>query len=122
MPYKSTIGGLFARSEEFDGKPPFDLAPAFSAHRAELDPRAPLDFVCTDDIVGGNSGSPVLNRDAQFVGIIFDGSVQSFVLDFAYTEEAARAVAVHAGAIVDCLRKVYGANALAGELEGTAPR
>ncbi len=120
VPYKTTLGGLFARADEFDGRPPFDLAPAFAAHRAELDPRAPLDFVCTDDIVGGNSGSPVLDRGARFVGIVFDGNVQSFVLDFAYTETQARAVAVHAGAIVDCLRRVYGAGALADELTGGA--
>ncbi|HVP14470.1 MAG TPA: S46 family peptidase [Terriglobales bacterium] len=120
VPWKTTIGGLFARADEFEGRPPFDLAPAIAAHRAQLDPRAPLDFVCTDDIVGGNSGSPVLDRDARFVGIAFDGNIQSLVLDFAYTEAQARCVAVHAGAILEFLRHVYGATALADELEGAA--
>ena len=115
---RTNFGGLFARAAAFDGRPPFDLAPAFAAHRAQLDPDAALDFVTTDDIVGGNSGSPVLDRDARFVGIVFDGNIESLVLDFAFTEERARAVVVHAGAILDCLRKVYGMPGLADELEG----
>jgi hypothetical protein len=119
VPYKTTFGSLYARSAAFDGKPPFDLAPAFAAHRRDVDPDVALNFVATDDIIGGNSGSPVLDRDARLVGVIFDGNIESLVLDFAYTEEQARAVAVHSAGILEGLRKVYGMDALADELAGT---
>ena len=117
VPYKTTFGSLVARSDCFDAKPPFDLGPAWAAHRDELDLKTPMDFVTTDDIIGGNSGSPVLDRDLGFVGVIFDGNIQSLVLDFAFTEEQARAIAVHAGGIVAGLRRVYGMDGLADELE-----
>ena len=116
VPYKTTFGSLFARRDGFDGKPPFDVPPSWEAKRAELDPRTPMDFVTTNDIIGGNSGSPVLDRDLGCVGVIFDGNIQSLVLDFAFTEEQARAVAVHAGGILEALRRVYGMDALVEEL------
>jgi len=112
----TTLAGLYQRSAEHDNKEPFDLPPHWVAKKTALDLGTPFNFVTTCDIVGGNSGSPTLNRDAEFVGIIFDGNIQSLILDYAYTEVQARSVSVDARAILEALRKVYGADALVQEL------
>ena len=116
-PYRTTFAGLFDRSAGFDNKPPFQLAPRFVQKRAQIDMSTPLDFVTTNDIIGGNSGSPVVNRAGELVGLIFDGNIESLVGRFVYEQEKNRAVAVHAGAIVHALRTVYDAGALADELD-----
>jgi hypothetical protein len=116
-PYKTTFFGLFDRSASFDNKPPFQLTPRFVNKRAQVDMATPLDFVSTNDIIGGNSGSPVVNRAGELVGLIFDGNIESLVGRFVYDEEKNRAVAVHAGAILHALRTVYDAAPLADELD-----
>jgi hypothetical protein len=118
VPYQTDFAGLYERSKEQKNKEPFDLPPRWEQKRANLDLKTPLNFVCTADIIGGNSGSPVINADAEVVGIIFDGNIQSLVLDFIFDETIARAVAVHSQGIVEALRKVYEANGLADELTG----
>ena len=121
-PYKTTFAGLYDRSASFDGKEPFNIVPRFADNRAKLDLSTPLDFVTTNDIIGGNSGSPVVNRNGDLVGLIFDGNIESLVGRFVYDETRNnRAVAVHTGAIVHVLRTIYGAGALADELEATQP-
>jgi hypothetical protein len=121
-PYKTTFAGLYDRSAGFDGKPPFDLVPRFAQGRAKLDLSTPLDIVTTNDIIGGNSGSPVVNKAGELVGLIFDGNIESLVGRFVYDETASRAVAVHSGAIVHALRTIYGAGPLADELDPPAGR
>ena len=116
VPFQTVYSGLYERAKENENKSPFDLSPIWEKKKAKLNLEAPINFVCTADIIGGNSGSPVLNRDAEVVGLIFDGNIQSLVLDFAFTEEQARATSVHSEGILEALRSVYEADNLVAEL------
>jgi hypothetical protein len=121
VPFETKFAGLFQRSDEHKNRPPFDLPPRWVKMRPELERNSrfmntPFNFVSTADIIGGNSGSPVINRDAEVVGLIFDGNIQSLVLNFVFDEVQARAVSVHSAGIIEALRTVYDANALADEL------
>jgi hypothetical protein len=118
VPFETTFAGLYDRSKQHNDKPPFDLPPRWVKAKDKLDLKTPLNFVLTADIIGGNSGSPVINKEAELVGLIFDGNIQSLVLDFVFSEEQARAVAVHSKGIIEALRKVYDAGELADELTG----
>ena len=118
VPAETYYSGLYERSTEHMNKSPFDLPQRWIDKKGKLDMKVPLNFVCTADIIGGNSGSPVVNKDAEVVGLIFDGNIQSLVLDFAFTEEQGRAVSVHSQGMIEALRKVYEATNVADELEG----
>ncbi|MGD0632111.1 MAG: S46 family peptidase [Terracidiphilus sp.] len=124
-PYNGTVAppfttfyGLYDRAASFSDKPPFDLTPKEEAGQSKLDLSTPLDFVSTGDIIGGNSGSPVVNRDGELVGLIFDGNIESMAGDFVYDGTKNRAVAVHSAGMIEGLRKLYDAGALADELQG----
>jgi hypothetical protein len=116
----TTIGGAFRHADAHGNTPPYQLPRSWieakEADRLRLD--TPLNFVSTADIIGGNSGSPVVNRDNEVVGLIFDGNIQSLVLDFAYDDRVARAVSVDSRAIVEALRSIYRADGLVAELTG----
>ena len=118
VPAFTDFAGLYQRSAEHNNKPPFDLPQRWIDRKANLNLSTHFDFVSDADIIGGNSGSPVVNKANEFVGIIFDGNIQSLVLDCIYTDTQARAVSVDSAAIIEALRKVYDASALADELEG----
>lgn len=117
-PPKTTLYGLYERSHAFDGHPPFDLAPRWQAAEKSLALATPLDFVCTCDIIGGNSGSPIVNRAGELVGLVFDGNIESLVGNYVYDENKNRCVAVHSAGMTEAMRVVYEAGALVGELLG----
>ena len=116
MPPWTTLGGAFEHAAEHHNIEPFNLPRSWLSHKGDLDLSTPFNFVSTADIIGGNSGSPVVNRQGQFVGIIFDGNLESLPWDFVFSEKTGRAISVHAAAIEQTLRKVYGASRLADEL------
>ena len=114
------IGGAFSHAKAHGDKPPYELPKSWFIARdsGRLKLETPLNFVSTADIIGGNSGSPVVNRDNEIVGLIFDGNIQSLVLDFGYDDKVARAVSVDSRAIIEALRSIYQADRLVTELTG----
>jgi hypothetical protein len=107
------LGGVFERAT---GVYPFDLPPSWIAARAGLDPETPFNFTTTNDVIGGNSGSPVINRAGEVVGLIFDGNIHSLGADFGYDGDKSRAIAVNVGVLLETLAKVYHADRIIEEL------
>jgi hypothetical protein len=117
-PAYTTMYGLYDRSLAFGGKEPWNLTARWQAARDSLNLATPLNAVSTADIIGGNSGSPVIDKDGQLVGLIFDENMEALPLRFLFSEAAGRSVWVDARGILEALRRVYGAGALADELAG----
>jgi hypothetical protein len=118
VPHHTKLGRAWELAAEREGEEAYTLPESWRKARKKVGADVPFNFVSTPDIVGGNSGSPVINREAEVVGLIFDGNIHSLVLDVVYTEEQARAVSVNAEAIIEALSKVYGMDALVKEILG----
>ncbi|HWY52720.1 MAG TPA: S46 family peptidase [Chthoniobacterales bacterium] len=116
VPAFTDFKGLSERADQHQNKPPFDLPQRWIDKKEKLSLTTPFNFVSDADIIGGNSGSPVVNKTGEFVGIIFDGNIQSLVLDCIFTDKQARAVSVDSAAIIEALRNVYDAQPLVDEL------
>jgi hypothetical protein len=113
----TALAGAFERAT---GRPPFELPGSWLRARSKLALATPFNFCTDNDIIGGNSGSPVVNKNGEVVGLIFDGNIHSLGGDFGFDERKNRAVAVHSAAILETLRKVYGADRLVEELRARA--
>jgi hypothetical protein len=121
VPWKTTLYGLYDRAESFAEKPPYNLPSRWKTGRDGLNLATPLNFVYTVDTIGGNSGSPVVNRNAELVGLNFDSNQQKLPNRYLYIDEAegSRAIAVHVAAMIEALARLYGAQSLVSELLGT---
>jgi hypothetical protein len=118
LPFATTFGGAFERAERQGHREPFVLPRRWQEGKGKLDLATPFNFVSTADTIGGNSGSPVLNRAGELVGVNFDRNRHGLVRNFVYTDEQARHIAVHSRGILEALRKLYDAEGLARELTG----
>jgi hypothetical protein len=112
----TTFGGLYDRSQKFGAKFPYNLPPRWMAKKSAVDLKTPYNFVSTNDIIGGNSGSPTINKEGELVGLIFDGNIQSLVGNFYYDEAVNRAISVDSRGMLEVLRKVFDAREIADEL------
>jgi hypothetical protein len=118
VPPKTTFNGLYERNTSFDNETPYDLPQRWLDAKSKIDLQTPYNFVCTADIIGGNSGSPILDRNANVVGLVFDGNIESLPGNYWFDERVNRCVGVHAAGMVEALDKVYGEKDLVEELRG----
>ena len=116
-PY-TQLGGMFTRAAERANTKPFDVPASWEKAKAKLALETPFNFISTNYSIGGNSGSPTINRDAEFIGIIFDGNIHTLVWNYAYSETQARSVSVDVRGILEAMRTIYGADHLVAELVG----
>ncbi|MBM3981526.1 MAG: S46 family peptidase [Planctomycetes bacterium] len=116
--FHTTFGEAFEKHAELSGKEPFDLPKRWLDGKDKLDLKTPFNFVSTADTIGGNSGSPVLNRAGELIGVNFDRNRHGLVRNFVYTDVQARHIAVHSKSVLEALRKLYPAAPLVKELTG----
>ena len=115
-PYRTTFYGLFARNAEFDNQYPFNLPQIWLDRKDKIDMKKGVNFVATNDIIGGNSGSPMVNKDLEVIGLIFDGNIEMLGNRFVYTDEVPRSVSVHSEAIMEAIDKIYDAHRIVKEI------
>ena len=116
VPAFTTLGGLYERSESFKRQFPYNLPPRWFEKKSAVNLNTPFNFVSTNDIIGGNSGSPTINQNGELVGLIFDGNIQSLVGDFMYDQSVNRAISVDSRGMLEILKKIFNANEIAAEL------
>ena len=121
VPWFTTMGGAYEHAEKHGSKPPYQLPDSWLKYKSTLNLKTPYDTVSTADIIGGNSGSPVINRAGEVVGIVFDGNIESLEWNFAYSDNVARAVEVDSRSITEALRNIYHADGLLNELMPAQP-
>ena len=112
----TVYAGMFAKSAKAGNQPPLQLPESWAKAKPKLKGTTPMNLVSTNDIIGGNSGSPLVNQRGEVVGLIFDGNIQSLPNNFMYRSELDRAVSVHSVGLLEALRKVYDAGPLVEEL------
>jgi hypothetical protein len=115
----TNFAGLYERSAQHRNQAPYDLPQRWFDKKSALDLAAPLDFISTADTIGGNSGSPIINRNLELVGLNFDRNIYGLVGNFIYDETQKRNVSVNSRGMLEALRKVYGASELVAELTGS---
>src|ERR1700754_1844366 len=120
IPAFTALGGRFALSDQYQRQFPYNLPQRWTDKKSALDLNTPFNFVSTNDIIGGNSGSPTINQNGELVGLIFDGNIQSLVGDFMYDPAVNRAISVDSRGMLEVLKKVFNANEIAAELTGGA--
>lgn len=118
IPAITTFAGLYERAAQHNNTPPFDLPKRWADGKSKIDLSKPFNFISTNDIIGGNSGSPMFNEKAEVTGLVFDGNLPGLVWDFIFDMEKGRAVGVHSAAIIEALTKLYDAAPLAREIIG----
>ncbi len=116
VPAHTSMAGAFDHEKNHGAADPWILPKSWHAAKDKMKGSTPFNFVCTADIIGGNSGSPILDRDGDMVGIIFDGNIESLTADYYYTDKVSRAVGVHIAAVLEALRTIYGAPGLADQM------
>ena len=116
IPAWTNVGGAFEHEKQHEGQTDYRLPESWKKAESKLSKTTPFNFVSTADIIGGNSGSPVVNKAGELVGLIFDGNVQSLSGNYVYTDKQARSVSVHSSAIREALQVVYGADNIVKEL------
>ncbi|MFT6080001.1 MAG: hypothetical protein ACJAQZ_002062 [Planctomycetota bacterium] len=121
-PWATTFYGLYGRGIEFGNAYPFDIPSAWLESQAKIDLSKKVCFASTNDIVGGNSGSCVVDQQLRVVGLVFDGNIESLPNDFYFSQDVARAVNVHTDAIIEALQHVYGMMRIVEELRDGAGR
>lgn len=112
----TVLNGAFEKSKKNNNEEPYNLPPSWIAKEEALKKDSPMNFVSTNDIVGGNSGSPVINKEGEIVGLIFDGNAQSISWGFKFEDIQGRATSVHSTGILEALKNVYGADNLIREI------
>jgi hypothetical protein len=115
---RTTFFGLYDRAASWGYTPPWNLPERYLDRKDQVNLETALNFVHTADIIGGNSGSPTINRAGEFVGVIFDGNIESLAWDYFFTDEKGRSVSVDAQGILEALGRLYDADAVVKELTG----